>query len=88
MMMLTMATLFKIEAVCRLCDCDMRDFAFAGISRSTATVFIFAGASRSNLLEAVANLFPGSFVLAGLGRGGLARGLIGETQSRLLGKGK
>ncbi|KAI8561561.1 hypothetical protein RHMOL_Rhmol04G0349700 [Rhododendron molle] len=40
-------------------DCEMRGFVFARISRSPATVFTFAGASRSDSSEAVADLFPG-----------------------------
>ncbi|KAI8571901.1 hypothetical protein RHMOL_Rhmol01G0156400 [Rhododendron molle] len=37
----------------------MRGFVFARISRSTATVFTFAGASRSDSSEAIADLFSG-----------------------------
>ncbi|KAG5546515.1 hypothetical protein RHGRI_018632 [Rhododendron griersonianum] len=63
----------------------MRGFVFAGISRSTATVFTFVGASRSDLSEAVAYLFSGRGAEASLPYSlGWARGSTGETQPRLL----
>ncbi|KAF7152031.1 hypothetical protein RHSIM_Rhsim01G0225100 [Rhododendron simsii] len=93
MMMLTMTMLFKIGAVRRLCDYVMRGFVFAGISRSTTTVFylhrskqiyLVGGCRRSVFGEGVKRAFRTRWA----GRGGRARGSTGETQPRLLGTGK